>query len=147
MGSRLVVSVSIATTPSSCARAIHSFRRASVVTVSYLERSILAARAFSARAAASEMGVRAPFALPPPRCRHCTAGLDPGVHAAARRTWRASWMAGVQPGHDGLRWSAEVPWTSFASASIALASMPLFSATRRVMLLNSIALRKAMRCL
>src|ERR1035437_10656138 len=69
MASRLVVSVSTATTPNSCARAIHSFRRASVRTHSYFERSILALRAALARAAASEIGVNAPcsgLSLPPP---------------------------------------------------------------------------------
>src|SRR6185437_14622893 len=67
MASRLVVSVSTATTPASCARAIHSFRRASVRTVSYLLRSILAWRAASLRAVASAIGVRAPLpCLPPP---------------------------------------------------------------------------------
>src|SRR5712664_4114643 len=67
MASRLVVSVSTATTPISCARAIHSFRRASVRTVSYLLRSILAVRAASLRAVASAIGVRSPLdrLLPP----------------------------------------------------------------------------------
>ena len=61
MASRLVVSVSTATTPNSCARAIHFFRSSSVRTHSYLERSILVLCAPSLRAMASAMGVRAPL--------------------------------------------------------------------------------------
>ena len=46
-----------------------------------------------------------------------------------------------------LRATAGAPDTSFASASTCDASISAFSATRRVMVLNSIAFRKAMRCL
>ena len=131
MASRLVVSVSTATTPTSCARAIHSFRRASVRTHSYLERSIFCLRAASSRAAASEIGVRAPFLS----C--LLSDLACGADAN-----RSPVFAG-----GAARAMAGAPDTSFASASTCEASISAFSATRRVMVLNSIAFKNAIKFL
>src|SRR6185437_3776367 len=124
MASRLVVSVSTATTPASRARAIHSVRRASVRTVSYLLRSILAWRAASLRAVASAIGVSAPLpCLPPP---------DNGSAGAA--------IAGATPARGDALSEYDEATDGLGAASTWVASKPLFSATRWVSVLNPIDL-------
>ena len=144
IGSRLVVSVSTATTPASRARAIQAFSRSSVA-----HRLVFASgRSCAARAAVGARGgerggrearLRRPLAAwrrRPARavCRSCgrRARRVPG------RRGRAGRAAGA----------ARRRAASLASAlDLRRRRCRDFSATRRVSVVNSIALRKAIRCL
>ena len=130
-----MVSVSNATTPMSVARAIQCLSRSSVRTVSYFERSILALRAASARAAASDCGV--PSAAPlAPRCRQrppsCRCARLP---PCGRSTGASGESARRKRAPAGLQRRIRLRSRRHRSSAN--------SATRRVSVLNSIALRKA----
>ena len=132
------VSVEIASTPFSIARAIQAFSRARSRTTSYLERSTGMLRTFCTRAAASEIGVaETSVAFPPPPDSGNMPESSPvfcGVAFAAVSLCSCGRVSGL-------------PELSLESASICDASISAISATRRVRVENSIALRNAIRFL
>ena len=143
IGSRLVVSVSIATTPSPWRARSRRSSRSSVRTVSYLRAVELgwpcAAAMRRGQRRRRQVAARLGLAARLRRRREQVAAL-----AGARREPCAGAVAGARRRRGGR---GRRPTSACASASISLASMPDFSATRRVSVMNSIALRKAIRCL
>ena len=121
------------------ARATQALSRSSVRTVSYLLRSILLALRGGEMRGGQRRGRRAS-----PRCRSRLARAAAAAARTDRRSCRSAIAGRLRP-----RWRADGaavalrPTSACASASISLASMPDFSATRRVSVVNSIALRKA----
>src|SRR5262249_20896692 len=135
---RLLVSVFRASTPVSYARAIQCWRRSSVAIVSYFVVSSLVARNASSRRWAREIGVSPgePGLAP-------AAALRGGGAPSGRCPWP---LGRPEAAGEGAAITSGVTAGPEAE-SIWFASMPPFSATRCVNVLNPIALRNAISVL
>ena len=121
--------------PRSRARATQALSRSSERTVSYLLRSICrpSPRLRAASAAGRQVAVAAVRRTHGSGC------------AAGRRVKRRGRPAGTCTAVGAGCWRLRDRRETAGIASTSLASMPDFSATRRVSVVNSIALRKAIR--